>query len=465
MSSQALLPDAVRKQRVHALAVSLLVLAFLAALTHRRAESQNELSRLVAVDGLVLRGEFNVDDSPVAMQVVEARGRRFYAMIDMVYNKRNGHFYSSKPPVFTLLLAAPAALVRAAGDDFSFTEPGSPPAVFLLTLLTIGLPTAAAFYVFRIRIGRRLRPLDADLATVLTLGGTLFLSYSVTVNHHTFTALLVLFAFFLLGMDRGRRHIGPLATAGAGFLMGLSAAVDVGHGVMFALAFGLYLLFYVRSWRALFCFGLGSIPPLAVHCAVQYSIWGSILPVQMMGGTKDYPLSYWHVMFGPDAWCIPRSYYWLLTLFSTRGLFVLSPILLVGVACLVGGAARAMRGGRADAAAASGAEDGEEGRGYAALTVLFGVVLLCGYFSFVAATNFGGWCFGFRYYVGFAPLLAFYAARAYEEHRDDLRFRVVFYVLGLISLTYALMGARYTWDRMESIAHPAVRILRVLRGF
>ncbi len=449
--------DAARKRRVHALALSLLVMAFLAAFTRPRVESQNELSRFVAVDALILRGEFNVDDSPVATRVVEAQGRRFYHMIDMVYNKRDGHFYSSKPPVLTLLLAAPAGLARALGAEFSFTEPGSPPAIYLLALLMMGVPTAAAFYVFRIKIGKGLRPLDADLATVLTLGGTLFLSYSVTVNHHTPTAALVLFAFFLLGMDRAERAPWPWASAGAGFLMGLAAVVDIGHGVMFALVFGLYLLFYVRSWRALFCFGLGSIPPLAVHCAVQYSIWGSVLPVQMIGGTKDYPLSYWHVRLGPDAWRIPRSYYWLLTLFSARGLFVLSPILLVGVTDLVGRAARAMRADRAD--------EGKAGQGYVALTVLFGVALLCAYFSLLAAANFGGWCFGFRYYVGFAPLLAFYAARAYEEHRGSLRFRILFYLLGLVSLTYALMGARYTWDRMEAIAHPVVKILRVLRGF
>jgi len=124
---------------------------------------------------------------------------------------------------------------------------------------------------------------------------------------------------------------------------------------------------------------------------------------------------------------------------------------------LVGRAARAMRADRAD--------EGKAGQGYVALTVLFGVALLCAYFSLLAAANFGGWCFGFRYYVGFAPLLAFYAARAYEEHRGSLRFRILFYLLGLVSLTYALMGARYTWDRMEAIAHPVVKILRVLRGF
>jgi hypothetical protein len=178
--------------------------------------------------------------------------------------------------------------------------------------------------------------------------------------------------------------------------------------------------------------------------------------VQMLKGTKDYPLSYWQTRLGSDTWQIPRSRYWLLTLFSMRGLFMLSPLLLVGAAGLAADVAGAFRAGRDEAAA---------GRGYVALTVLFGIVFLVAYIGLATPTNFGGDCFGMRYYVGFMPLLAFYALRAWTRWSGGRAFRLVFYALGVISLLYAVLGMTYTWAQMDNLTHPLVRMLLPLRGF
>ncbi|MGD2174524.1 MAG: hypothetical protein PVJ27_03900, partial [Candidatus Brocadiaceae bacterium] len=244
----------------------------------------------------------------------------------------------------------------------------------------------------------------------------------------------------------------------AGLLTGLAAVVDVGHGFIFGIAFGLYIVFYLRSFSSLVWFGIGSIPPLALHCIVQYRIWGSILPVQMIPGTRDYALSYWRCRMGADAWDIPRTYYWLLTLFSTRGLFVLSPVLLLGAAGIVGEVR--------EACGSSGPEEAPEAApAFPALTVTFAVAFLFVYYSFLANTNFCGACFGFRWYIGFTPLLAFYAVRCYARNRGRTWVRRAFYVLGLISLMYALIGMQDQWTLMEMNPHPAVQALRLLRGF
>jgi hypothetical protein len=277
------------------------------------------------------------------------------------------------------------------------------------------------------------------------------------MNHHTFTAALVLVSFFLLGMAEASPRAKDGGAAAAGFLMGLAAVTDIGPGVAFSIGFGLYIIFYLRSLRTLLVFGFWSIGPLAVHCVVQYMTFNSILPVQLIGGTKDYPGSYWSHEVGPDTWQIPRTYYWLLTLFSARGLFVLSPILLVGAGALARDIGHVLRLRSADRTQA--------GRGYAALAVLFGMAFLFFYHSFIAPTNFCGSCFGFRWYIGFTPLLAFYAARGYTWCRATPGRRKVFYVLGVISVMCALVGMQGPWLLMENNPLPPVRILMLLRGF
>ncbi len=460
-------PGEGRDERARSLRFALLVLLFLFAFTHRGILGQNDLSRFVAVDSLVNRAVFHVDGSPHAHMMDRRGGQVYHAMNDLVYNRRDGHLYSSKPPVLTLLLAGVLEVFEGIGAEFSFQGRAAAVPTFLLTWLVIGGVSAASFYVFRRKAGDLLEGIEADIATVLTLGGTLFLTYSTTMNHHTFTAALILISFFLLGMAEGSPKVSLPKAAAAGFLMGLATVVDIGHGFIFAIMFGLYIVLYLRSLPVLVLFGLGSIPPLAVHCVVQYSLWGSILPVQMIGGTKDYAGAYWKAPIGPDAWDISRCKYWLLTLFSGRGLFVVSPILLVGAA----GLARQIADGRKGEADRAGRRrfmarpDPRAGRAYAALTVLFGILFLVVYYSFFAPTNFAGACFGFRWYIGFTPLVAYYAVTYFARFRRSPRVRTIFYVLGLVSLLFALIGLQSPWRLMENNLHPAVRFLMLLRGF
>ncbi|MFO7958165.1 MAG: hypothetical protein R6X33_13840 [Candidatus Brocadiia bacterium] len=437
---------------------AMMVLLFLFVFTHRGILSQNDLSRYVAANSLATRGTFAIDGSPYAQMMIERDGREYRMMNDIVRNPRDGRLYSSKPPVQTLVLAGVLKVFHLMGADFSFVGSEAAVPTFLLTWLTVGTVTALGFYAFRRKLSGFTKDAEGDLVTVFVLGGTIFLSYSTSLNNHTVGATLIIISFFLLGMGEARKEVSLLRVAAAGFLMAVASVIDIGPGFIFSVAFALYIVFYMHSWKALVAFGLGGLPPLAVHCAVQYSIWGSVLPVQMQGRLARFPGSYWQNPVGPDAWDIPRWKYWLLTLFSGRGLFIVSPVLLVGAAGLAEELRRAWRGpveSRGERA----------GQGYVALTVLFGMVFLVWYFGFRVATNFGGSCFGFRWYMGFVPLLSWYAARYYARHRKEERFWRLFIILGLVSLMYALIGMQEPWTLMENNPHPAARFLMAFRGF
>ncbi|MBS3763017.1 MAG: hypothetical protein KGZ25_06910 [Planctomycetes bacterium] len=433
----------------------LLVLLFLFIFTHRGIQGQNDLSRFVAIGSLINRETWQIDGSAWAEKRQTRDGRSYMLMNDVVKHPHNGHLYSSKPPVLSFMAAGILRIFQWVGAQFHFQRPYDAKPTFLLTWLVVGSLAALAFYGMRREAGRLLPSRTADLATVLALGGTLFLAYSTTFNNHTVAATLILTAFFGLGMAEGNKEPPLLSVLGAGFCMGWALVIDIPAGGAFGLAFGLYIIFHLRSIGKLSLLGIGALPAFLLHCGIQYSIWESILPVQVMDNLGHLEGSYWQNPIGPDTWNISRWKYCLLTLFSMRGLFTLSPILLFGVA----GLADNMRNGDAETL------KGTRGRKIAAFAVGFGVLVNIIYYSFEGPTNFGGSCFGFRWYIGFTPLLSWYAISYFASHRDDERVRRLFYILGLISVTYALIGMQDPWQLMENNAHPAVRILLLLRGF
>jgi hypothetical protein len=430
------------------------ILLFLFIFVHRGIQGQNDLSRFVAIDSLINRGTWQIDGSSWAQKRVTRDGRSYLLMNDIVLHPR-GHFYSSKPPVLSFLGAGVLRVLQWLGGEFSFERPHDALPTFVLTWFLVGGLTAMAFHQMRSRAGALLPPMKADIATILTLGGTLFLTYSTTFNNHTVAAALVLLAFFSLGMHAGTKHPSTGAVLLAGLAMGFAAVIDMPVGGAFGLGMGLYIIFGMRAPRRLAVFGLAVLPGLLLHCWLQYSIWGSVLPVQVMSGLGSFEGNYWGDPVGADAWRISRWKYWALTLFSTRGLFTLSPILLLGAAGLADGLLKRRDEDRRR----------ENRVKFAVLTVLFGILLNIWYYSFEGPTNFGGACFGFRWYIGFTPILSWYAISYFAGHRHDRGVRRIFYACGVTSLTFALIGMQNPWLLMEANSHPAVRVLLFLRGF
>jgi hypothetical protein len=420
------------------------ILGFLFAFTRMGIVGQNDLSHFMAAESLMNRGTRIIDECPALFKQEVRDGEYRWSMVDIV--KYKGHFYSSKPPVLNYILAGEALVLRKLGLPIGFRDKLERAYTgFILTLLTVGLMTALGGAAFRKVISKYTDDeWEATLLTILTLFGTLYLTYSVTLNHHTITATFILISFFLLGMHEARKELNPKHVLLAGFLMALGVTIDCGHGFIFSIAFALYLMIYVRSWKYILLFALGSIPPLAWHCIVQYQTFHTILPVQFYRDLYEFEGG---LLRGKRGFDIPRWKYWALTLFSTRGLFTASPILLFGI----WGIGHEIRKGSQYI--------------YPVISVLFGCTLLFLYYSFLAPKNFCGACYGFRWYIGFMPLLAFFAARYFLEVKDRHWRRRIFYVLGFISVVSALVGTRAPWTYMENFIHPLARLLLLFRGF
>ncbi len=257
------------------------------------AGSWNDGSHLAAAESLVDRGTFIIDESifvtapeahspyPPSDEVLARGGTR-----DRVYV--NGHFYSDKPPVVSLLLAGIYAVLQrgfglhAAADPQRFCR--------WLTLGSSGVAYVIAvwsIHAIGVRLGlsrRRRVALAASFAA-----STLALAYSRTVNQHE----LLLAVASLLFLVLSRISASPSSARGtwlaAGALAGLAYALDLGAGPLLC-AFALGLVWYrARRIGPVVLFILAAAPPIALHHGITWAIGGTLRPLNSVPAFLQWP--------------------------------------------------------------------------------------------------------------------------------------------------------------------------------
>lgn len=206
----------------------------------------------------------------------------------------DGHYYSARPPVPALLLAAGyAGLQRVTGlvarqrpDRFAYA----------MTLLFVGLPYVVTVVTFdclarRILVSSRLAlGLTASLALATTA-----LTYTRHVNSHLL--LLGLSAALMLALHGLREApaggwkalVRPAALGG---LAGLGYTVDLGVGPMLVLTVTPLVAYRVRGTRSrqrLAAYLLAAAPWIALHHVVNYGIGGTLLPASSVAAYAGWP--------------------------------------------------------------------------------------------------------------------------------------------------------------------------------
>ncbi|HSM15072.1 MAG TPA: hypothetical protein VLA66_13475 [Thermoanaerobaculia bacterium] len=385
------------------LGVAAAALALYAATTHPRVfAAGNDASRWAQVESLVDHGTASIEHS------------RFRQTVDRV--EIGGRVYSNKPPALAFLGAALSWPLEAT-TGWRLGDPETAGrAIWVLTLLLVGVPGALTVATFDCALRRFHgvgRPLRAGL-TVALGAGTLLLSFAGTFQSHVPAAFLLLLA--LLAALDGR--------AGAsGLWAGLAGALDLlpGFGLapfLAAIAVGGEAR---RRRRALPRFAAGLGVGLVVAVAANLATTGSPLPPKMVPGAIDAAAA-----AGPSVAgvVLPQSAgYPLEILFGPHGLFTVSPVLVFG---LLGLLVCCWRPHFARPAAWR----------WLALGILVqvaGHALLAG--------SYGGWSYGYRYLLPIQPLLLF-AAPAVLVARP---LKVAFAALLPVSVLFAALGAFHPW--------------------
>ena len=327
-----------------AMALVMLIAAAVAVIGARPyAGAWNDGSRLAAVECLVDHGTLAIDDSifvlvppadePAAAQpfrgVANGKGTLDKLLID-------GHFYSDKSPVPTLLLAIVYKILQLFSGLVARVQPG----VFCwcMTVASSGV----AYVVAAVCVFRMGKVVGLTLPWRLFLTGSFALAtvavvYVQHVNNHML--LLGVAAAFMLQASQLAEAAPWWRLALLGGLAGLAYAIDLGAGPALLVCTGLLVIW--QAGRPLVggaWFVLGALPWLAVHHAVNFAVGGTFGPANAVVEYFQWPGCPFNAATLTGGWHHPDiasfGVYAIALLFGKRGfvghdlpLFLLVPAL------------------------------------------------------------------------------------------------------------------------------------------
>jgi hypothetical protein len=300
--------------------------------------------------------------------------------------KLHGSYYCDKAPGISFLSVPLYAAQRAVLGSAPSSRPALHLALYLATVLVVGLPAALAVVVLY-HLARHLTTSPrARLLLALAYGlATPAFPYATLYYGHQLLAALLLLAFALLVEMRSD---GRAPTSGAlalvGLVLGLGVAVEYPGGLAVAVL-GLYAVSFVRPWARLSWIAVGLAPPTLLLALYHTLAFGHPWVVAYQYSTQGNRRA---GFFMGIAWPDTRALYDLL-LSDYRGLLYSAPWLILAVP---GALALWRRGWRREVAVCAAVSLG---------------------FLWMNASLVdwqGGWTFGARYLVPALPFLAVLAA-------------------------------------------------------
>jgi hypothetical protein len=330
--------------------------------------------------------------------------------LDKVLDPQTGNYYSTKPPLLTLLAAG---MYWALQNLFGWTLTGEPFAVVRTILFLVNwLP-------FLVYLGLLVRLLDrydlSDWTRFFVLAAacfaTLLTPFLITLNNHTMAACCVLFALYPIlpvlalpwDYPDGTSEPGPLAFAASGFLASFVVCNELPALAFLAVLFGLLLL--QRPRKTLLYFLPAAAIPLAAMLIVNYIAMGDIIPAyaRLGGPWYEYEGSHWQkppegsVKHGIDwAWMHEsRRMYVFHMLLGHHGLVSLSPIWILAAAGMLWALMRMI-------SARSAAGPPPSWQALAAMTIVLSIVAVG--FYMLMSNNYGGNTTGLRWLMWLTPL-------------------------------------------------------------
>jgi hypothetical protein len=288
--------------------------------------SANDRSRWCTVWSLAERGTWQIDE------IITRPG---WDTIDKVYV--NGHFYSSKPPFVSLLVAhLYRGVQRVTGYTLDSNLHDATHAVLLVFNL---LPWVIALLVLARLVEEHAESDFARIFVMLVASlGTFLTPFLITLNNHTPAAVCLVFSLApLVGLHGGR--VAPWRFAVAGFFAAACACCELPAATWGLVAF-------VVAWRAgakatCIWFVPAALIPLATFLLSNWQATGSVIPTYASFGAADNN-PYHYVIDGiPSYWLNPSAidrgetsvttYLWHCT-FGHHGIFSLTPVFLLSLA-------------------------------------------------------------------------------------------------------------------------------------
>lgn len=368
--------------------------------------SDNPRSRIISVAQLVEKGTWEHPPTQV--------GKEFEPTIDKI--KVDGKYYSSKPPIYPLLMAGEAMLLKGM-TGWNFYDHKTDYLRFLVLLNQI-LPYLVLLWVAFLFL--REQNVSAWTRNYLLLAlslGSLPFGYAVTINNHSLAAVLFFLAFYLVYRIRKSDHAPWSWYFLCGLLGGFAFSVELPGGIF--LFFFLIWLFLHDFRKSLFAVA-GVLIPVVITGFIYKDITGSFLPTYLNSGLYKEKGGYWTNLRGWDAVFEPKWKYGINLLFAHHGFFSLSPVLLLPVVSLFGWRWKIKH------------------PQFRELIFFWLGAIVVFVFVLIKTHNYGGDCIGLRWFFHFSPLLLLLSWPLIEYLGKRFGGRVLAIVLLMLSVPWVL---------------------------
>lgn len=351
------------------LGLLLLVMAFLKG----NRLTTNPRSRIITVERLV--------EAWTWAHVSPSDTTPFELSIDMV--KVGESFYSSKPPLYPLVMAGESMVLRQlTGKDFYTQKKDHLRMLVILNQVFPYILMLWSLWLFMLdQTSDRWTLYFMLLALSL---GILPFGYSVTINNHTPSAILYVFSFLWWYQIAYRQKEEWWRYALLGLACGIGFSIELPSGGIGA---WFLLMAFFRNWKKGGLAILVATVPVMASLFIYHKLSGVWRPFYLQSHLYKFEGSYWKNPEGLDAIRPGKLSYLFHMLIGFRGLFSISPILLLGAI----GFFRDVLGKRAFFRREF------LGLGVAVLALVVFVVF--------RTWNYGGVCIGMRWFICFMPLL------------------------------------------------------------
>ncbi len=409
--------------------------------------SANDRSRWATVWSLAERGTYQIDeiDSLAVLHKPSGKRRLRFHTIDKV--RHDGHFYSSKPPLFPTLVAGVYTMVqRVTGWNLIDNTETISRAILLLVNW---LPWTIALVVLAGVLERHARHQSTRILVLATASvGTLLLPFLVALNNHTIAATAVVFvAAAVLRVTVEKDHC-PRHFIFAGLFAGWAAANDLPAASLIVVAG--WLLLQTDRRRTLMFFLPCVVLMLAAFVATNVVATGGWKPFYAYYGTEKYlwsvdgQHSYWLNPQGIDKGGDSMPVYLVHCLVGHHGIFSLSPIFLAGLLSI----SRRVRRSESPLL------------GLAGWTGFLSIVVLGFYLTRTQNYNYGGVTCALRWSLWLVPLwlLALVppldACGDLDQRQPRLRMLAICWALLALSVISAVLPLIHTWREYPGAPNP-----------
>lgn len=370
-------------------------------------QSANDRSRWCTVWSLVERGTFRID---------EIRKKPGWDTIDLIHV--DGHFYSTKPPLLTSIVAGITwCLQRATG--WNLIDQIQPLTFWVLLLVNL-VPFIASLRIWVAILDlMTVDPWTRLIGLTVAAFGTLQTPFLMTLNNHTVAATSLTLAIYALLRILERRDECPGWMYGVCGLASAWAAVNELPAALF-LVIAFLLAFRSSAKSTLLNFVPAAAIPLAALLATNIIATGSWKPTYADYGTDKYRFvidgvpSYWMNPQGIDRNVDSPWAYFLHSMIGHHGLFSLTPFALLALIAWCGGGRIAspevntspQDGSKADLSAGGSVSDKQIRARRTLLWVgaVTTAVVISFYMTRTQNYNYGGVSCGLRWAVWLTPL-------------------------------------------------------------